>query len=269
MAGGLHHHMVSPLDVAWTLLKARGAGRQRQDFREAVDAQFPPYAPMSFSEVQPRMQAMVDHKFGTDGPPELVRRTNVSAAPEGYGVPFARVSSNPMIGLNEDGSYTGEQKDSDLRRLARYKRQIYHRNHDGKLVDLTDEPDLEGSTDSRTGRSATVHTLPYHNQGYLNFKPDGRPVGIGKTNQEKQFWMESDKRQHLRHGNRGSDSSKRGLPYDTRYMQSLPMTDAGIPSGRRYVDPQNTGLLLDARNPDFEPEGEVIESKPFSIEDLL
>jgi hypothetical protein len=43
MAGGLHHHMVSPLDVAWTLLKARGAGRRREDFREAVDAHHAQY----------------------------------------------------------------------------------------------------------------------------------------------------------------------------------------------------------------------------------
>ena len=43
MAGGLRHHMVSPLDVAWSLLKARGAGRQRQDFREAVDAHHAQY----------------------------------------------------------------------------------------------------------------------------------------------------------------------------------------------------------------------------------
>jgi len=35
--------MVSPLDVAWTLLKARGAGRRRQDFREAVDAHHAQY----------------------------------------------------------------------------------------------------------------------------------------------------------------------------------------------------------------------------------
>jgi len=274
MAGGLRHHMVSPLDVAWSLLKARGAGRRRQDFREAVDAQFPPFTPMSFSEAQPRMQAMVDHEFSTDGPPELVSRAGLLAAPSGYYEwPFSRASLNPMIGLNEDGSYTDERKDLDRSRLAHYNRQISHRNPDGKLVDLTDEPayleDLKGSTDSRGGRSATVHTLPYHNQGYLTFEPDGRPVGIGQTNQEKQFWMESDKREHLRHGNRGSGSSKRGLPDDTRYMRNLPMTDAGIPSGRRYVDPQNTGVLVDARNPDFEPEGEVIESKPFSYEDLL
>ena len=43
MAGDLRHHMVSPLDVAWSLLKARGAGRQRQDFREAVDAHHAQY----------------------------------------------------------------------------------------------------------------------------------------------------------------------------------------------------------------------------------
>jgi len=267
--------MVSPLDVAWSLLKARGAGRRRQGFREAVDAQFPPFTSMSFSESQPRMQAMIDHEFGTvigpyspDSPPELVSRVGLLAAPRGGrgGLKFA---NNPMIGLNEDGSYTDGRKDLDRYRIAPYKRQIYHRNRDGKLVDLTDEPDLEGSTDARGGRSATVHTLPYHNQGYLTFEPDGRPVGIGQTNQEKQFWMESDKREHLRHGNRGSGSSKRGLPDDTRYMRNLPMTDAGIPSGRRYVDPQFHGPLLDARNPDFEPEGEVIESKPFSYEDLL
>ena len=35
--------MVSPLDVAWSLLKARGAGRQRQGFREAVDAHHAQY----------------------------------------------------------------------------------------------------------------------------------------------------------------------------------------------------------------------------------
>lgn len=253
--------MVSPLDVAWSLLKARGAGRRRQEFREAVDAQFPPVTAMPFSEAQPRMQAMVDHEFGTGG--------GLLAAPSGYGVPFATASSNPMIGLNEDGSHTDEQKDLDRSRLARYKREIYHRDADGKLVDLTDEPGLEGSTNSRRGRSATVHTLPFHDQGYLTFDPDGTARPFGFTNREKQFNFEGDRRQHLRHGNRGSGSSKRGLPYDTRYMQNLPMTDAGVPSGRRYVDPQNAGVLLDARNPDFEPEGEVIESKPFSYEDLL
>ena len=42
--------MVSPLDVAWSLLKARGAGRRRQDFREAVDAHHAQYEERPFGE---------------------------------------------------------------------------------------------------------------------------------------------------------------------------------------------------------------------------
>jgi len=99
----------------------------------------------------------------------------------------------------------------------------------------------------------------------LTFDPDDSARIQGYTNQDKQFNVERYKREHLNYGK----NHKRGLPYDTRYMQSLPMTDAGVPSGRRYIDPQFHGPLVDARNPDFEPEGEVIESKPFSYEDLL
>jgi len=206
--------MVSPLDVAWSLLKARGAGRRRQDFREAVDAQFPPVADgMSWAEAQSMMQTIADHERGTVGVP------------------------------------------------VRFSRENSYRTADGKLMFDAHEKGLEGSTDHHTGQSAIYPAR------YLTFDPDGtaRRNIQGYTNQDKQFNVERYKREHLNYGK----NPKRGLPYDTRYMQSLPVTDAGIPSGRRYVDPQFHGPLLDARNPDFEPEGEVIESKPFSYEDLL
>lgn len=61
--------MVSPLDVAWSLLKARGAGRRRQDFREAVDthhAQYeePPFGGGEYGQPSHDEQQRAEERFG-------------------------------------------------------------------------------------------------------------------------------------------------------------------------------------------------------------